>query len=69
MNTRKLTEINGMAIFTEAEVANYLGVTDRTLRNWRAQGRIKSKRIGRKVIYTAKQISDLVNGKVKKGNN
>jgi len=55
MNTRKLTEIDGIKRFTEAEIANYLGVTDRTLRNWRSQGRLKCDRIGRNVVYTAKQ--------------
>ena len=46
-------------LLTSKELADYLGVSARTIRRWHAEGRIKAIRIGRTVRF---RLSDIVSG-------
>lgn len=46
-------------LLTTKQLAEYLGVSERTIRRWCAEGRIKSIRIGRTVRF---RLSDIAPG-------
>jgi excisionase family DNA binding protein len=42
------------------QAARALGVTDRTLRNWRRSGILKPTKVGRKTLYNVEDLRNLV---------
>ena len=49
------------AIFSIGEVAKYLGFSTRTVSRWISDGKIGYYRLGGKIRFSAKQVSDFVN--------
>lgn len=47
-------------LWTEREAAQALGVSPLTLRNWRAEGRIRCHRQGRLVLYRREHLDEIV---------
>jgi excisionase family DNA binding protein len=54
------TEIQGIKFYTIIETASALNVTPQTIRAWIKQGRIKSQRIGRPILFTEENIREFL---------
>lgn len=44
--------------YSEAEVANYFGISVKTLRNWRLRGWIRNLKHGARVVFSREQIEE-----------
>lgn len=47
-------------LITRVDLADYLGVSPRTLRNYELSGKLKSLRIGKKKYYAKEDVKQLV---------
>ena len=54
--------VAGVKLYTIPEVAQAVGVTPQTIRNYIKKGRIKSNRIGRNLFITEKDLRDFAKG-------
>lgn len=59
----RLSEADDALLLTTKEVATILGITERTLKNWRKQGKnLKHKRLGHRTVrYQVKDIKTFIN--------
>ena len=57
------TEIMGVKLYNLREVAEKLGVSYLTAKNYHSRGRIKGQRIGRSIMVTEDEIRRFVEGK------
>lgn len=53
--------------FTQGQLAKKLGVSTRTIRNWRRIGGLRSLRIGKRVLIRPKDLSDFFDRHVESG--
>lgn len=49
--------------YTVSDIAKYLGVTERTIREYIKSGKIKAVKVGNKYIISEDNYRDFVNGK------
>ena len=54
------TIIEGIKFYTIPETAQALKVTPQTIRTWIKQGKIKSQRIGRPILFTEENIREFL---------
>ena len=55
-----MTEIEGIKFYTIQETADALGVTPQTIRKYVKNGNLKSKRIGKPILITERNIREFI---------
>ncbi len=54
------TTIEGIKFYTIPEAAEAFNVTPQTVRKWIKEGKLKSKRIGRPILITERNLKDFL---------
>jgi len=57
-----MIEIDGIKLYTVAEVASWLRVSPQTVRAWIKEDKLKGRRVGRPLLIPEKSIKELVTG-------
>jgi excisionase family DNA binding protein len=49
-----------MTVFSKKEIAEKIGVSQRTVDNWMSEGRLSYSKVGRKVLFSETDLEDLL---------
>ncbi len=60
-----MIEIDGIKLYTVAEVASWLKVSPQTVRAWIKEDKLKGQRVGRPIVITEQSIKEFVTGETK----